>query len=184
MKPKNFLRPALITLSILLIPFIAMRFTSEVEWTAFDFIAMGILLFTSGITYEFFASRTGSLAFKAATALAVGTCLLLTWMNLAVGIIGNENNPVNLLYFLVPMVLFIGAISARFEAKALSRVLYVAASTLALIPIIALSINRPSIATSDELFGVLSVLLLNTFFVTLLAGSGLLFKNASVSSDT
>ncbi len=182
MKPKNILRPALITLSILLIPFIAMQFTSEVNWTFFDFIAIGILLFSAGITYEFFASRSGSLAFKGATALAVGTCLILTWINLAVGIIGNENNPINLLYFAIPMILFIGAIRARFNAEALGRTVFVGAFALALIPIIALVINRPSIGTQEELFGILSVLVLNAFFVILLVGSGLLFKNASLES--
>ncbi len=182
MKTKNILRPALITLSILLIPLIAMQFTSEVNWTFFDFIAMGILLFVAGITYEFFASRAGSLAFKGAAALAVGTCLVLTWINLAVGIIGNENNPINLLYFLVPMILFIGAIWSRFNTDALARTLFFSAFALALIPITALVINRPSISTENELFGVLSVLMLNGFFVVLLVGSGLLFKNASLES--
>lgn len=184
MKLKNILRPALITIAILFIPLIAMQFTNEVNWTFFDFIAMGTLLFGAGITYEFFASRSGSLAFKGAAALAVGTCLILTWINLAVGIIGSENNPVNLLYFAIPMILFIGAIWSRFDTKALARTVFTAAFALALIPIIALVINRPSIETQEELFGVLSVLMLNGFFVVLLVGAGLLFKNASLETNT
>jgi hypothetical protein len=173
------LRPLIFTTSILLIPLVAMQFTSEVNWTLFDFIAMGVLLLGTSLAFEFFLSRTSSMKYRVAAGLAIGTCLLLTWMNLAVGIIGNENNPANLLYFAVPMILFLGAIYAEFEAKALARVLFMTAGALALIPIIALVVNRPSIATSDALFGVLAVLLLNTFFVVLLVGSGLLFKQAA-----
>lgn len=175
----NIQRPILFTVGILLIPLIAMQFTNEVQWTLFDFTAMGSLLFGTALAFEFFMSRTSSSTYRIAAALAIGTCLLLTWMNLAVGIIGSENNPVNLLYFIVPMILFIGAIMARFEAQALARTVFVTAGALALIPVSALIINQPSIATEEALFGVLSVLLLNTFFVVLLVGAGLLFKQAA-----
>jgi hypothetical protein len=40
-------------LSLLLIPFIAMRFTSEVVWTALDFITMGVMLLCTGLGIEF-----------------------------------------------------------------------------------------------------------------------------------
>ena len=44
----------LITATILLcLPFIAMQLTHEVNWTAFDFAMMGILLFGTGLIYEF-----------------------------------------------------------------------------------------------------------------------------------
>lgn len=40
-------------LSLLLIPFIAMRFTNEVVWTAIDFITMGVMLVSTGLGIEF-----------------------------------------------------------------------------------------------------------------------------------
>lgn len=38
---------------LLLIPYIAMRFTTEVNWTAFDFAAMGFMLLCTGLAIEF-----------------------------------------------------------------------------------------------------------------------------------
>ena len=39
-------------LSLLLIPYIAMKFTGEVNWTALDFVTMGIMLLCTGIGIE------------------------------------------------------------------------------------------------------------------------------------
>lgn len=179
MKNSLFLRPAVITAAVLLIPLIAMQFTSGVVWTLSDFVVMGILLFSTGTAYEFFARQTGQLAYRGGAALAVGTCLLLTWMNLAVGIIGSENNDVNMLYFVVPMIVFLGAVISKLKALPLARTMYTAATTLALIPVIALIINRPNFSTPEDYFGVLGIFILNAFFATLLVASGLLFKQAS-----
>jgi hypothetical protein len=38
--------------TLLLIPFIAMRFTNEVNWTALDFITMGFMLLVTGVAIE------------------------------------------------------------------------------------------------------------------------------------
>lgn len=181
MKTSLFFRPAIFTATILLIPLIAMQFTSEVQWTLSDFIIMGLLLFGAGTAYEFLARQTGKLAYRGGAALAVGACLLLTWMNMAVGIIGNEKSDINMLYFLIPMIVFLGAIKSRLNALLLARTMYAAAAALALIPIIALIINRPTFSTPEDYFGLLGLFILHTFFVTLFVGSGLLFKQASQS---
>ena len=39
-------------LSLLLVPFVTMKFTGEVNWTALDFITMGIMLLCTGIGIE------------------------------------------------------------------------------------------------------------------------------------
>lgn len=41
-----------VALSLLLIPYVAMKFTGEVNWTALDFIAMGIMLLCTGVGIE------------------------------------------------------------------------------------------------------------------------------------
>lgn len=43
----------IIVAGILLIPLVAMQFTNEVNWTIFDFVVAGILLYASGLMLEF-----------------------------------------------------------------------------------------------------------------------------------
>jgi hypothetical protein len=38
--------------ALLLVPFVAMRFTDEVNWTALDFITMGFMLLMTGLGIE------------------------------------------------------------------------------------------------------------------------------------
>ncbi len=70
---------------LLLIPLVAMQFTAEVNWDAFDFIVMGILLLLTGLTCEL-ALRT--LKERTHQQIAVGIILLiflLVWGELATG---------------------------------------------------------------------------------------------------
>lgn len=39
-------------LSLLLVPYFAMKFTDEVNWTALDFVTMGVMLLFTGIGIE------------------------------------------------------------------------------------------------------------------------------------
>ncbi|SMC37258.1 hypothetical protein [Moheibacter sediminis] len=73
---------------ILSIPLIAMQFTTEVDWSLFDFIVMGILLFGTALIIEFIIRNVKS--FKSTIILCVFAlgALLLIWVELAVGIFG------------------------------------------------------------------------------------------------
>lgn len=61
-------------LALLLIPFVAMRFTNEVVWTALDFITMGVLLICTGLGIEFALRifRGGWVKVAAVAAVLVG----------------------------------------------------------------------------------------------------------------
>ncbi len=169
------LRPAIFTVLVLLVPFIAMRFTTEVNWDTFDFIVAGVLLLTTGVAYEWIARKGGTRAYRAAAFLAVITALLLLWVNLAVGLIGNENNPLNLLYFAVIAVEIVGVLLARFRPQSMARALYATAIAQMLVPVFALAIGRPPMATAADLLGIAGVFAISAFFAVLFAGSGLLF---------
>ena len=49
-------------------------------------------------TCELAARMTGNSAYRAAVGVAVAAAFILVWMNLAVGIIGTEDNPAKLMY--------------------------------------------------------------------------------------
>ncbi|HET6633056.1 MAG TPA: hypothetical protein VFG73_10165 [Rhodanobacteraceae bacterium] len=73
---------------LLLIPFIAMRFTSEVNWDATDFIVMGCLVFGIASLFVLTARLTPR---KARWPIAVFFVVLFLylWAELAVGIFTN-----------------------------------------------------------------------------------------------
>ncbi|MDX1941917.1 MAG: hypothetical protein SFU99_15250, partial [Saprospiraceae bacterium] len=52
MKNKRLIGIMLTVAILLLIPFIAMQFTDEVNWTLADFVIMGILLLGTGLACE------------------------------------------------------------------------------------------------------------------------------------
>lgn len=167
---------------ILLVPLIAMQFTSEVNWTLGDFVVAGALLLGTGLSFELAMRRTGNAAYRAGAFLALGTTLLLVWVNLAVGIIGNENNSLNLLYFGALAGGIVGAFIARFRAEGMVRAMAATAAALALVPVAALMVGRPSVASAEDLMGVAGVFVLSGFFAALFAGSAFLFRRAAASS--
>lgn len=98
--------------------------------------------------------------------LALGTALVLVWINLAVGIIGSEDNPANLMYLGVLAVGVVGAMHGRFQPQGMARALYATALAQALVAMIALAAGWG--------FGV--PLILNGIFVALWVGSALLTR--------
>lgn len=165
-----FLVPAL----PLLVPLIAMRFNSEVNWSGFDFVAAYVLLAGTGFAYRLLTLRGGGLSYRLATGIAVTACLLLIWVNLAVGFIGDEDNPANLLYGAVLLICGFGAVLARGAPRGLARTAQAAAVAQFLVPILAYLIWRPNFDAN-----VLKIFLLNAFWVFLFFVSGRLYLAAA-----
>lgn len=179
MKNKSIIRIALGTAFLLLIPLVAMQFSNEVDWNLFDFVVAGVLLFGSGLAYELIARKGGDTAYRTAVGVAVAAALLLAWINLAVGIIGSEDNPVNLMYFGVIFVGIIGVGIARFRPLGMARALFATAFAQALVPVIALAIGKSQARVLQEPPGFVGVLALNAFFVVLFVVSALLFRHSA-----
>ncbi len=74
---------------LLLIPFIAMQFTNEVNWDGFDFIVMGILLFGTALLCELVLRKVKSINGRLIICGAIIVALFLVWAELAVGIFGS-----------------------------------------------------------------------------------------------
>jgi hypothetical protein len=175
MKNRNIFILALVTALILMIPLVAMRFTSEVNWTTSDFIFAGVLLFGTGLAYELISRRSGSSAYKCAIGIGVMTGLLLIWINGAVGIIGNENNPANLMYFGVLATGMIGAIISSLRASEMSRTLMLMAIAQMLVPVIALQFAKPEITVDPGLVGVFAI---NAVFSLFWLSSAVMFRRS------
>jgi hypothetical protein len=183
-KNKNIIRIALVTAFILLIPLVAMQFSDEVDWNLFDFVVAGALLFGSGLAYELVARKRGNVAYRAAVGVAVAAALLLVWINLAVGIIGSEDNPVNGLYFLVVFIGIIGVGIARFRPRGMAWALFATALAQLLVPMIALLIGKSQASALQDPPGFVGVLVLNAFFAMLFVMSALLFLRSVAAPKT
>ncbi len=174
---KNIIRIVLVTAFILMLPLVAMQFTDEVVWDLFDFIVIGGVLFGVGLAYELVARRSEKTVYRVAFGVGLAGAFLLLWVNGAVGIIGNEGQPANLMYGAVFAVGFIGSLMARFKPRPMARTLFAAALTQMLVPVIALLIWPPP-ATSWAP-GVFGVFVLSAFFAMLFVISALLFRKAA-----
>jgi hypothetical protein len=106
--------------ALLLLPAVAMQFSEEVQWDAFDFLVMGGLLLAVCLAFETAVRFARDKAYLVAAAIAVGASFLTVWANLAVGIIGSEGNPVNDIFFGVVAVAFVGALLARLRPRGLA----------------------------------------------------------------
>lgn len=73
---------------LLLIPFIAMQFTSEVDWSLFDFVVAGVLLLGTGLLCELVMRIVKKPVHRLVLCGALLIALFLIWAELAVGIFG------------------------------------------------------------------------------------------------
>lgn len=172
---------AVVITFILMIPLVAMQFTNEVNWDLTDFVVMGSILFGVGIAYELVARRSEKTVYRLAFSVGLVTAFLLFWVNGAVGIIGNESQPANMLYGAVFAVGIIGSLMARFKPRGMALTLFAAALAQMSVPVIALIIWPPPATSWSP--SVLGVFVLSAFFAVLFVVSGVLFQNASNSDS-
>jgi hypothetical protein len=160
---------------LLLLPLVAMQVSDEVQWGPLDFAVAGILLFGTGLGVELAVRRSSSGAYRLAAGLALVGALLLIWINLAVGIIGDEGDTANLLYVGVLAVGLGGAFLARFEAGGMARAMLLAAAAVALVGVVALAAGWGATGPSWPL----DVAGLTVFFAAVFGGAAWLFRQAA-----
>ena len=76
----------LIVVILLLIPLIAMQFTSEVNWKLFDFLFAGVLLFGTGLILIFGKRKIKNIKYRNLFYIVIMIVFLLIYSELAVGI--------------------------------------------------------------------------------------------------
>lgn len=149
-----------------LLPLAAMQVTTEVAWTGFDFLVFGVMLAVVGGGVELAVRMSRHYAYRAAAGIALVAGFLLIWMNLAVGIIGNEDNPANLMFFGVHAVGIVGALIARFRAAGMARVMA------------AMALAQVAVAVAAQLNGAF-IWPLTVVFAGIWLGSAALFRKAA-----
>lgn len=177
-KNKSIIGVVLATVFILLLLFLVNQISDEMVWDLADFVIVGALLFGTGLAYILITKQRGNSTYRAAVVIALGAAFILVWVNVAVGIIGDEGNLANLMYIGVLAVGFIGAIIARFQPQGMARALFATALAHALVTVIALTAGLGSPMNEPG-----RILALNGLFIVLWVGSALLFQRTSATSS-
>lgn len=174
MKDKGLIAVLVVPVLLLLIPLAGNLFVDGWDWDWPSFVLAWAMMAGVGFAYLFVTSRTGSVAYRIATGIALLAGFMIVWGNMAVGFIGSEDNPANLLYLGVLAIGAIGALIARFAPSGMATAMLAAATALFLVPLVALLV-RPG----DFEPGVAKVFGLNFFFVLMFAGSAMLYRHAA-----
>ena len=119
--------------------------------------------------------KTENINYKTALVLAIATALILFWVIGAVGVLGADGDPADLMYIGVLAVGVTGAIIVRFQPMGMARAMIATALAQTLVTVIALIIGKQD-APYMSVFEIVS---LNGFFVTLFLGSALLFQKSA-----
>ena len=124
---------------LLLLPFLAMQVSDEVAWSGGDFVLVALMLGIAGGAVELAARISGNRYFRGGALVAIVACFLLVIVNLAVGFLGDEGNPANLMFAGVIAVAIGGAIVAHFRAAGMARAMVAAAAAQALAAVVGLA---------------------------------------------
>lgn len=170
--------PAATTLVLLSIPLVAMRYTGQVQWDPADFLIMGVLLLATGLGLEWAIRHRSTLALRTAWSLALISGFLMVWVNMAVGLLGGESNPLNMLLLAVPLVGVAGAALARLQPRGMAlSLLAMAAVQLALAAIAFARGWRPLPQGPLDIWGP------NGFFALLFLIAAVLFWSAATGRE-
>jgi hypothetical protein len=160
---------------LLALPFIAMQLQAPgVNWTLGDFIFAGVLFAIVGGLAELGVRMAPGRHYRSGFFLGLLGMFVVIWGNLAVGIVGSEDNSANNLFFLSLLVGIGGAAVVRLRARGMSIAMF--ATALALWAAFAIAASGPT----DEPFGPhLREFVGISLFACLFVASGLLFRRAA-----
>lgn len=152
---------------LMLLPVLPERIGGDAAWEPGNFMFLGILFLAAAAAFEVALRTPSRLAYRVAAGIAASAALLQIWINLAVGIIGSEDDPANAIYLGVLAVGVLGPIIARFQARGMCQAMMAAAFAQLLALLVAL-------AAGLGFTGPITV-----FFTTLWLTSAWLFRRAA-----
>lgn len=107
---------------LLLLPLAA-----NAPWSAADFVFAAVLIGGVGLLFELAVRMSRNYAYRGGIGAALAASFLTIWASAAVGMIGDGDNPLNLMFFGVLVLAFVGAFLVRFRAEGMARVMAAAA---------------------------------------------------------
>ncbi|GAB1489587.1 hypothetical protein MASR2M8_20400 [Opitutaceae bacterium] len=161
----------------MLIPLTASRFAEGWNWGVADYVLAWVMMTGVGFVYALVTRKSDHIAYRLAAALALLTAFMIVWGTIAVGFIGSDDNPANMLYGGVLLTGMIGAGLARFSPVGMAWAMVATAIVQMLVPVVAYLFWR-----SDFSPGVLQVFALNLAFALLFVASAGLFHHAARQS--
>ena len=108
---------------LLLLPLV-----TNAPWTLSDYIFMAVLFGFVGGLFELTVRMSRNYAYRAGVGFALAATFLTIWVNGAVGMIGDEDNPYNLIFLGVIGVALLGAVVARFRPEGMTLAMAIAAA--------------------------------------------------------
>ena len=108
--------------ALLLVPLGAMKFAPGLgfNWTLSDFLFAALLIGGVGLAFELALRVSPNWSYRAGAALGLAAGFFLVWANGAVGYIGSEDNPYNLVFFAVIAIAFAGSLVSGFRARGMA----------------------------------------------------------------
>lgn len=127
---------------LMVVPILFVRGVDGAAWDVpGDLMFLAVLLAGLGAAFEIATRVPARRAYGAAVGYAIAAGVLGVWINLAVGILGNEDNPANLLFGIPPLVAAVGACATRLRAAGMARTMVAAAAAQGLAFLVAMVVG-------------------------------------------
>ena len=146
-------------IALVLAPLVAMQFTTEVDWDETDFIFAAVIFGIVGGLIELAVRLSANWYFRFGAMFGVLSGFMVVWANLAVGMIGNEDNPVNLWFGVVLLIAIAGSIASRVHSSMVAIAMATAGLVQASVGLVA------GVLDADLLGGVFTIVLALLWFV-------------------
>ncbi len=162
--------------AIMLVPVSVQLFSGNFGWSIFDFIGVAIILLAGCLIFDFTARRAPNLSYLAGAGAALAAGFGSLVVNGAVGLVGSEDEPHNLLFLFVLIIAIGGAAIAEGRPSSMARAMFTAALTHVFVSV-ALVLKARGISDGDPQMEVVGL----AMFAGIWLASGWLFQHASKS---
>lgn len=151
---------------------------NNVAWDIVDFTVFSAMILGVGVAYALMKRNSDDRSYRLAIGVALAAAFILVWVNGAVGIIGDESNDANMMFFGVLAVGVVGAFIARFKPYGMSYTLYSMAAAQAAVAAIAMIGDSGSSAPDWPM----DTLVLTGLFIALWLLSAWMFRKAATAT--